>query len=214
MTPRELAERHSRLFHATPAGAAQSILERGLYSAKDILHHWEVEPSLSACYLTCRRRLPVPLDHPERGLIVLNDNAPLSETKLAKVLDDGLTSANWLEMLNSRVFFFVSEAPLCRLKGARLNRERPKDVLVLDTERLALAYGHAMEIVPINTGNTNHQPARRGLSTFAALHGTNYQEWRWRRAKKSPDAIKEVAVRGSIPDIANFVLEVREGAAR
>ena len=112
-------------------------------------------------------------------------------------------------MLNSRVFFFPDLTPLERLLNAKLNKGVAKDVLVLDTRRLAQAYSAVMEIAPINTGNTAHVPARRGYSTFARLTDTNYTAWRWSRSNKSPDRIKEVAVRGSILDIADFVLEVR-----
>jgi hypothetical protein len=212
MTPQELSARHRTLFHVTPAGAARSILDSGLYSTKDILERWEAPMARRMELMTRRRRLPVPLDHPRHGRFVINDNAPLSEGKLARILDDGLTSGQWLEMLNSRVFFFTHKKVLERLTGARLNRDKTKDVLELDTERLAEAYGALMEIVPINSGNTNHQPARRGYATFAALFETDYQAWRRRRGKKSLDSIKEVAVRGSIPDIANFVVNVTEGS--
>jgi hypothetical protein len=158
--------------------------------------------------MTKRRGKPVPL-----GPVVINDNAPLNEKKLASVLDDGLTTADWLRMLNGRVFFFAENGPLDRLMGAALNIGRPKRILVIDTRTLAEAYAESMEIVPINSGNTNYAAVRRGRSTFATLVATDYDRWRRRRGKKSPDTIKEVAVRRSIPDIARFVLEIREGAA-
>ncbi|RJG43171.1 hypothetical protein D3Y55_02035 [Mesorhizobium sp. DCY119] len=163
--------------------------------------------------MTRRRPRAVALDHPKRGRVIINDNAPLHEGKLANVLDDGLTSGDWLEMLNSRVLFFVAGKPLRQLIGSVMNRGTAKDILELDTERLAQAYGDYMEIVPINSGNTNYNAVRRGYATFAALPETDYQVWRHRRAKCTPDSIKEVAIRGSIPDISDFVLKVIEGTA-
>jgi hypothetical protein len=155
--------------------------------------------------------LPQAVRHREHGLIIINDNAPLSERKLAACLDDDLTTTEWLRMLNSRVFFFATPGPVRALTGAALNRGRAKKILLIDTCPFAEAYGEAMEIVPINSGNTNYNAVRRGLSTFSPLLPTDYARWRRQRGKKAPDTIKEVAVRGCIPDIARFVRDIREG---
>ena len=114
-------------------------------------------------------------------------------------------------MLNTRVFFFTSLVPLRRLLTAALNVERPKKVLVVKTRPLAEAYCEDMEIVPINSGNTNYDPARRGRSTFAPLLLTDYGRWQDQRGNKRPDTIKEVAIRGSVPDIARFVDRIEDG---
>lgn len=116
-------------------------------------------------------------------------------------------------MLNGRVFFFTSLTQLDRLRKAQANLAASKDVLVIDTLRLAEAYGGRMEIVPFNSGNTNHNAVRRGHGTFAPLLSTDYDFWRHQRGNTSPDRIKEVTVRGSVPDIARFVTTVRHGEA-
>lgn len=128
------------------------------------------------------------------------------------MLDDGLTPADWLRMLNERVFFFASERPLGSLLGAKLNANRTKAIIEIDTRALAEAYGDAMEIAPINTGNTNYAAQRRGLSTFAPLARTDYDRWQHARGRKR-DKIKEVAVRGSIPDIDAFIVRVRQAGS-
>ncbi len=51
---------------------------------------------------------------------------------------------------------------------------RPKRVLEIDTRSLADAYGASIEIVPINSGNTNYAAVRRGNGTFAPLISTDY----------------------------------------
>lgn len=172
---------------------------------------WELPHSHRAAIMTKRRPKPVSLDHPHMGNIVINDNAPLSEIKLSRILEDDLLPAQWLEMLNSRVFFFAGRNALDKLRSARANRAKPKDVLEVDALRLAETYGDMIEISPINSGNTNYNAARRGLATLSPLLDTDYLVWRRRRGKVSPDTIKEVAVRGSIPDIARFVINVHRG---
>ena len=210
MTPFQLARMHPRLWHLTAADAVQGILDRGLLTAEDIVARWDVDPAERHAYLTRRRPEPVTLAHPDLGSVVINDNAPLNERKLAAVLDDALTTSEWLRMLNSRVFFFADKTSLCSPVNAALNVGRPKRILEIDTRSLADAYGPSMEIVPINSGNTNYAAARRGLGTFAPLVPTDYARWQRQRGKKQPDTIKEVAVRCSIPDISRFVKAIHE----
>ena len=116
-------------------------------------------------------------------------------------------------MLNSRVFFFVNEKQLNSLANSRSNRALSKEVLVLDTKQLADAHFNTIEISPINSGNTNHDAARRGLRTFTKLRGVSFELWRHSRGNKSADTIKEVCIPNSVTEVANFVVEVREAGA-
>ena len=73
-------------------------------------------------------------------------------------------------MANSSTAAHTHEDGVRRLLGARLNRERERLVLVLDTLSLARRHGDRMELAAINTGSTIRRPARRGRSTFTPLH--------------------------------------------
>ncbi|HEY4193173.1 MAG TPA: hypothetical protein VGM46_11060 [Mesorhizobium sp.] len=213
MTPQELAKKHPVLYHITSAGAAKHILARGLLTTSDILDRWEVEAGYRLELTRCRRKTDVTLHHPDNGVIVVSNNEPLSELKLQSILDDGLTSGDWLEMLNSRVFFFVDQKQLSRLANSRSNSSLSKDVLVIDTKRLADAYFEKIEISPINSGNTNYDAVRRGRSTFTKLRGTSFELWRYSRGNKSADKISEVCIPSSILDVTDFVVEIREAKA-
>ncbi|MBX9700164.1 MAG: hypothetical protein K2X74_12060 [Acetobacteraceae bacterium] len=210
MTPEELAALHPRLFHLTTPGAWPTIAARGLLSTAALVALFELPTERRAALTGQRRPAEVPLRHPAHGLAVLNDNLPLSEAALAGCLDDGLTPADWLGMLNARVFFWADEAGLARLVGARMNRGRAREVLVFDTLPLARAHAERLELCPINSGATLRRPARRGLSTFTPLGAMSHAEWRRRRGMSAPDRILEVAVRDGVPDIARFLVERRE----
>jgi hypothetical protein len=209
MTADELADLHPHLFHITAPGNGERIKEHGLYPTRDLAAH--LSTSMRDEFLRTRREDSVPIAHPEFGLVTINDNKPIVLSSLSDCLDDGLTAADWLEMLNSRVFFFTSKAKLGRLENARANREKPRDKFVVDTLKLASAYASLMEIVPFNSGNTQRKPARRGLSTFAPLESTNYALWQHTRPKKSPDKIAEVTVRGAIPDFSSYIIDYIPG---
>lgn len=210
MTAEDLAALHPRLFHLTTPGAWPSIAARGLLSTAALVELFALPAERREALTRRRRPAEVPLHHPAHGLAVLNDNRPLSEAALAGCLEDGLAPADWLGILNARVFFWADEAGLARLLGSRMNRGRAREVLVFDTLSLAQAHAARVELSPINSGATLRRPARRGLSTFTPLGAMSYAAWRRRRGMRAQDRILEVAVRDGVPDIARFLVERRE----
>lgn len=208
MSPEELAKRHPRLYHVTEAGSWPSIKRHGLLSTSSLLDLFEVKGEDRKCLETQRRPACVPLVHPDHGRVILNDNVPLVEKALEKCLEEGLSSSDWMQILNARVFFWGTEERLQNLLNAKLNRGRKKEVLVVDALSLASAYAEKIELCAINSGVTFRKAARRGPSTFTPLLKHSYSEWSSLRGKK--DSIQEVTVLGGIPDIAAYVLDVME----
>ena len=205
MSPADLAARHPRLYHVTAPEAWESIVAHGLFSAAALVERFEVPPERRDALLRTRRPVEVPLEHPRHGRAVLNDNLPLSEAALERCLDDGLRPADWLDILNRRVFFWASRAGVDRLLGARTNRARPRLVLELDTLALASAHAERLSLCPINSGSTIRRPARRGLSTFTPLGQCSWHEWRRRRGRL--DTLLEVTVEGAVEAAASMVLD-------
>ena len=210
MTPEELAERHTHLFHVTLPGAWTSIRARGLLPTSRLLDLFEIEGEERDRLERRRRPAAVSINHPRHGTAVLNNQSPMTEAALAKCLDDGLTPGDWLATLNHRVFFWCDEAGLSRLLGARANRARALEVLVADTLSLAHAHAGRIEISPINSGATLRRPARRGLATFTPMLELSYAGWS--RKRGGHDRILEVTVLDGVPDIARHVVEVRRVA--
>ncbi|MEM7728374.1 MAG: hypothetical protein AAF311_03780 [Pseudomonadota bacterium] len=211
MTPEDLAARHPRLFHQTAPDSWPAIREHGLLPAAEMLRRLCL-PDVQIETLTRYRRphtmtfLDTPL-----GVVEINDNRPLSHAALAKCLDDGLTPQDWCAMLAERVFFWADEARgLSRLLGAKMNRDRSRDVLVIDTLSFARANADRIELSPINSGSTIRKPARRGLSTFTPMRDVaDYRTWRSLRGKS--DTVLEVVVPGMV-DVAEHVVERRRYA--
>jgi hypothetical protein len=205
LSPEELAAKHPRLYHVTDPGALEGILRHGLLPTSGLLSLFEV-PEADR-HLIERRRRPasVRLTHPAHGEAVITDNLPLSETALEACLDDGLAPGDWLAILNERVFFWPDEHSLARLLGAKLNRDRDRLVLVLDTLGVARRHGQRMALSAINTGSTIRRPARRGLSTFVPLCLHDYEAWR--RLRGGRDRIREVTVVGGVAQVADHLVE-------
>ncbi len=206
MTPEELATRHPRLYHVTEPGAWKDIKQNGLLSTTRLLDLFEVDKEKRTIIETKRRPSSLVIEHSRYGKAIINDNLPLNEKSLTNCLDHGLTPADWLRILNSRVFFWSSQDGLDRLIGARLNRNRAREILVVDTLTLAKAYADHIELCPINSGATIRKAARRGLSTFSPLGQYSFKEWSRLRGQRGH--IREITVRDAVPDIANYILDV------
>lgn len=211
MTAGELIARHPRLYHLTTPGAWEVIRTQGLLSTEALLRAAGLDEAEVQARIRRRRPAREVLDPTPIGRVVLNDNKPIHLGKLARCLDDGLSAEDWLVELNRRVFFWVEEARMQGLGEAAINRTDPRELLVLDTASVVAACGGRIEIAPINTGNTQRRPARRGRGTFTPLGAMSYAEWRKLRrdSKASPDQVVEVTVLGAVPDIEHHLIERR-----
>lgn len=206
MTPEELAERYPKLYHITEPHAWLGISQHGLLSTSRLLDLFEIENQREGEIKTKRRPTAVQIEHPRYGNAVINDNVPLIESALAKCLDDNLLPADWLRILNARVFFWPNEESLNRHLEARLNRNRTREVIIIDTLSLAKKHAEHIELSPINSGVTFRKAARRGLHTFTPLLKYSYSEWSKLRGGR--DKIQEVTVLNQVSDIVDHVIDV------
>jgi hypothetical protein len=106
---------------------------------------------------------------PAHGTAVIRDNIPLIEKVLARTLV-GMAPREWYETLNGRVFFWVSEVRLERLRNAPAYREREHDILIVDTAALLSSHVAEVTLSPMNSGAT-HPGAKytRGTETFKPI---------------------------------------------
>ena len=206
----ELIERYPRIYHMAEAESWTSILHRGLLSTSALLDLFEVNGSLRRALESERRPQSVEVTHPLHGKAIIRDQIPLREGPLAQCLS-GVTLAEWYEALNGRVFFWVREQRLVRLLRGRAYRDRAHDVLTIDTASLVGAHAERITLTPINTGSTIFNPRPRGHGTFLPI--TEYPYDQWRRRRGPLDAVVELAVDYSVPDIADHTLVVESRQA-
>lgn len=197
-----LLARYPRLFHMAERGSWESIKSRGLLSTSAVLDLHKVTGS-------ARRKLEA--EHrPDKvtigltGQIVLRDQKPMPPDRLATALRDGISPAEWYQLLNGKVFMWAEEERLHGLLKARHYRSLEHDVLVIEAASLLNVHMAAVSLCPMNSGNTFPMPHRRGRDTFRRIK--DYPVGGKGRPKKE---VVEVVVDYSIPDIADHVLEVR-----
>lgn len=181
------------------AGSWPSIKRHGLLSTKRLLHLFGIDAKQTNEVMTHRRASSVILEHPAYGRAVIRDQKPLSETKLAGCLLDGLTPKQWLELLNTKVFFWVDPERLRHLRAARAYRTHRQLVLRVDARKLIQTYSAEILLSDRNTGTTSPFAHRRGRQTFLPIaeNGTKRR-------------IVELAVEDGVPDISKYVVRAEE----
>ena len=207
LSPEYIAERWPRLFHMAEAGSWPAIQRHGLLSTSALLDLFEIEGELRERLESARRPESVAIEHPVHGTAWIRDNKPINEKVLRRTLV-GMTEPEFYRLLNGRVFLWLTEKRLAKLRAAPPYRDRRHDILVVSTERLLSEYGDRVELSPLNSGAVH--PAAdypRGHGTFSRI-----ADYPWARRKQTApgEPIVEVTVPYAIPDLADYVDDVRE----
>lgn len=196
---------YPRLFHMAEAGSWESIKEHGLLSTSAALDKLNVEAAARAALEEGHRAEKAKVDGVNGESIVLRDQKPMPRDRLIKALESGITPEEWYRFLNGKVFTWAQEDRLNRLLNARAYRNDEHDVLVLDTKALVERYEEKIWLCHMNSGNTFPYPHLRGKDLFKRI--VDYQA-----SIKTGRPIKpvaEVVFEYSVPDVKEFVLEVK-----
>jgi hypothetical protein len=196
--------RYRLLYHMAERGSWGSIQKHGLLSSSAILDLLDIPTRDRHRYERIHRPEKTTLRDPKLGTFVLRDQKPMNDERLAWCLQDRLKPSDWYGILNSKIFFWVSEERLRIMLGARAYRDEEHDVLTIDTEPLIRAHHRNVRLTHMNTGNTFPYPANRGHNTFKTI-----EEYPTRRDGITPSPeVVELVVEGGITDIASYVLRV------
>jgi len=203
----EFIEQYPLLYHMAQAGTWDSIQKIGLLSTTALLDLFEVNGELRTRIESQHRPECVQISHPRHGAVEIRDQKPMSEKALHKCLLD-VTPQQWYELLNRRVFLWVTEKRVVTLLQARAYKNREHLVLTIDTTRLLKKHAQNVTLSPINSGSTVYNPQPRGSSTFSSFDEFPYAE----RKKYGKGAVAELTVDYSVLDIRDFVVraEVRK----
>jgi hypothetical protein len=203
----DLVRLYPRLYHMAEDGSWPSIQRQGLLSTKALVELFEIEEPLRSQLLQCRRPKSMTITHPAHGTAVIRDQKPLNEKRLAGCLTD-MTVPQWLDLLNSRVFFWLQKERLNRLLGAKAYRNSTHTVLVVDTARLLAAHRDKVTLSRLNSGTTAPFAWPRGSDTFSTV--VAYQHPHRQRPRKAASDIAELAVDGGIQAITDLVIRVEQ----
>lgn len=217
MRVEELVSSYPNLYHMAYPDALQDIWLNGLLSTTAILDRCSVPngPERAAIESDVRQESIV-VEGPGGFTPRIRDNLPMSAPHLqitqhartgGPVLGDGLTVADWCELLNKRVFFWLSWGRVSRLTSAKAYRDAEQLVFTLNTKSLVCAHQQAIELSPINSGATKPYPTPRDRSTFLPINEYNHDDWSRRRRGVEP--IVELTVLGGVRDFSCHVLRAQ-----
>ena len=132
MKEEDLLRNYPRLWHMAEDGSWDSIRQHGLLVPTALLDLYGLEGQRRRELESERRQSWYRISANGLPDAVVRDQKPMTKTALEKCLSDGTTPEQWFELLNSRVFFWLSRERLRGLLGARAYRGRPQNVLTLD----------------------------------------------------------------------------------
>lgn len=196
-------ERYPTLYHMAEQGTWPSIRARGLLSTTAALDHYNITGDERARHEVTHRPEKVAIG-PAGNQIILRDQKPMEPSRLEKALRGEVTPEEWYKFLNDKVFMWAQEHRLFGLLGARAYRKLEHDVLTIKTAALIEKHADRVWLCPMNSGNTFPMPHIRGLDTFQRI-----ASYPTKRNGLPAKEVVEVVVDYNIPDIAEFVVEVR-----
>ena len=205
MTLDELVLHYPRVYHMANAGTWESIRQRGLLSTTALLDLFGINGGERYRIESCHRPISMEITHPEHGAVVIRDQAPMRESALERCLV-GVCPRQWYELLNRKTFFWATEARVHTLLRARLYRDKEHTVITIDTASLLAQHGDRVTLSPINSGSTLYNPPLRGRHTFSTI--ADYPFDKRRRMSGLANAIAELAVEYSVPDLINHTIAV------
>lgn len=203
ITIEELVQRYPVLYHMADEGSWFGIKKRGLLSPVALCSTFPCPEDMRAQILNQPRQQCMRLGTPEDGATV-RDQKVLNGSKLANSLTD-CTVEQWLHMLNSRVFFWLSRDRLFTLMNGREYRNKEHVVLTVRTEPLVRKYADKITLTAMNTGSTSPIAHSRGLSSFSPLSEYPYEQ---RRRLKDYSAVVELVVDNGVPDLLRYIAKV------
>jgi hypothetical protein len=203
------AERYPRVWHMAEVENWALIQTQGLLSTSALLDLFEVTGTERQEIESAYRAESVEIEHPTLGKATIRDQAPMHSDAIVARFLDNLTPAQWYRMLNSRVFFWLTEERLERLLGAGLYRARSHMVLELDTAAVLERHIEQVTLSPINSGAIfAGGTTRRGRETFS-----RFDDYPWSRREKQKELVVELAVDRSVPDLSGLLINATERRA-
>jgi hypothetical protein len=204
----ELATFYPRLYHITSQGSWPSIQRHGLLSTEALLDLFGVDADVRERILATRRPESVPITHPQHGHAIIRDQKPLIESRLRKVLQDGMTPRDWYTLLNRKTFFWVAESRFETLRTARAYEGLRQTLLVVDCAKLLARHADRVTLCPMNSGAARPMAFPRGRGTFLPIADYPFEESKKKRGRKG--AVVELCIEYSVPDVRDLVIAVSE----
>ncbi|WP_263383117.1 DUF7002 family protein [Granulicella arctica] len=173
------------LYHLTFAQNIPGIERHGLQSPAALADLHDFTPEEREATLTTRRRCIQDLHN-----LSLRDQHTAPEARMKSCLVR-ITIPDWLALLNSKIFFFLSQEKALRL--AEGYADYKSVLLEVDTAALLASHAPHATLCKLSSGDFLHNPRPRGRDSFIPVADYAY--------KKSRDTPAELTIDVPIPHI-------------
>jgi hypothetical protein len=194
VTPEQFTTRCRAIWHVAPSGAWETINVHGLRTAGQLIAAADLDAATRERLQTTPRRESERLRVDGREIALRDQGRLFTRKDLSTVLADGIDVADWIRLLNRRVYLFTDRAAKDTLLEKYVERDGAQDVLTFSPTRLLAYAGQRLELADQNTGAIARRPGpQKHFDTFLPVS---------RFPDKKP---KEVTVVDGIDDLTVVV---------
>jgi hypothetical protein len=208
MTGGELISCYPRLYHLAYFSAWPSIQKHGLLGTTALLDMYGIKGRQRLEIESQGRSKAVTITHPVHGSAVIRDQKVLPESKLLLCLKKGnspMSSRQWYESLNRRVFFWSSMDDFEKLNGAKEYRSQDGIMMEIDTARLLSKHASSVTLCSKNSGAARYIHPLNSR-THQPLGDNDFVLTKNGRPRK---AVREIAVDYAVPDVLSHTITVK-----
>lgn len=202
----ELLEDSPILYHMAERHSWPSIRKHGLRSTSALLDLYDVRGAKREALEREHRPSSTTISSPGLYDAVIRDQKAMSDSGLYRCLPSHITPSDWYALLNSKVFFWLSEERLHRMTTSREYHLREHEILEVNTRSLIDAHFSNIWLCPINSGCTKPMPHSRDDASFTRIQEYKYSHWKTRRRRG--ERVVELTVVYAVPDIQNHIERV------
>jgi len=149
----EFLQRCPTLWHVGPVGSWEGIKKRGFRTAEQLIGMADLEASNRTELLTEPRADTVTLSV-EGDTVTLRDQQSLLKRKdPGSPMGDGISVADWVQILNRRVYLFTDEVAMRKFLAKSVERDGAQEVITFSPRRLVEACRPQIELSVRNSGS-------------------------------------------------------------
>lgn len=169
MTPDQFLAKCNQMWHVAPAGAWDAISTEGLRTAQQLIEAADLDDETRSTLLTEPRAEVLRLTVDGRE-VLLRDQEPLLRADVTSRLAPGTTLADWVGLLNRRVYLFTDKTAMRKMLDKCVERDGAQEVLAFSPRRLLEAAGPKIELSAQNSAAVaRRSDPPRGRDTFLSI---------------------------------------------
>jgi len=158
------------LWHVGPEGSWEGIKTRGFRTAEQLIMAADLDEDERTILLTEPRAEPVTLTIDGATVTLRDQKQLLKRRDLASLMDEGMTIADWIRLLNRRVYLFTDLNTMNKALAKYIELEGAQEVMTFSPSKFIEAYRPRVELSMQNSGSVARMASgQRRKDTFMSV---------------------------------------------